>query len=56
MFLLGMVALYTLLTSRFKKTRAEAVMVCMIMCFACLFTLTLTGIWLRGPGMLLVWP
>jgi len=47
---------YQLLFRRLKFTRAESVMAGMILGCASLFTLTVIGIWFRGPGMQLTWP
>jgi len=41
---------------RCKYSRAESVMAGMLLGWAVLFTLTVVGIWFRGPGMQLIWP
>ena len=46
---------YLLLIRRWKFSRAEAVMAGMLFCFAVLVSLTIIGIWFRGPGMQLMW-
>ncbi len=55
---IGLVLLFVgyQLLRRFKWSRADVVLA--LFCFLCaaLVALTATGIWLRGPGMLLVWP
>ncbi len=44
------------LRSRWGATRLEATQALFVFFAAAFLVLTLTGIWLRGPGMSLVWP
>ena len=46
---------YQFIVRKLKFSRAEAVMAGVILCFAVLVALTITGIWFRGPGMQLTW-
>ena len=55
-FSLVFVVGYQILVRKWKFSRSEAVMAGMILCFALLVAMTVTGIWFRGPGMQLVWP
>ncbi len=50
------VALFRLLRGRFGATRLEAAQALFAFLAVAFAVLTLTGIWLRGPGMRLVWP
>ena len=45
---------YFLLTNHLKYSRAEAVMAGFIFFLTAMLCLTVTGIWLRGPGMQLL--
>jgi quinol-cytochrome oxidoreductase complex cytochrome b subunit len=56
--LLGLVVigLRTFLVRRFSATKAEIVQALLVLFFVALAVLTLTGVWFRGPGMVLVWP
>jgi len=49
-------AMYLLLTRKFRRSRAEGVMVCLLMLFAALLVCTVVGVWFRGAEMRLVWP
>ena len=48
------VGMYMLLTQKAKRTRAEGVMVCLLMLFSVLLVCTAVGVWFRGEGMRLV--
>jgi len=47
---------YVLSKKYFAATRNEAVQSVFMLLFVAFLVLTATGIWFRGPGMILVWP
>ncbi len=49
-------ALYQFVHRRGKYSIAESVMAVVVVNIACICGLTTVGIWLRGPGMKLIWP
>jgi quinol-cytochrome oxidoreductase complex cytochrome b subunit len=55
LYVLAMVCFYQILLRGFKFSRAESLMGAIVFSSAVLVTLTVVGIWLRGPGMQLIW-
>jgi quinol-cytochrome oxidoreductase complex cytochrome b subunit len=53
---LAVAGLRIYLVRRFAATKAEIVQALLVLFFVALAVLTLTGVWFRGPGMVLVWP
>ena len=56
LLLILLVGIYFLLVRKLKYTRAEAVMVGILLLLVVLTVCTIIGVWFRGPEMHLVWP
>jgi quinol-cytochrome oxidoreductase complex cytochrome b subunit len=52
----AVVAFRSLLAKRYAASSGEIVQAFFVLFLAVLAVLTVTGVWLRGPGMALVWP
>ncbi len=56
LMLAGASAFYLALRKSFNASRNEAVQSLFVFFFVAFVVLTVTGVWFRGPGMMLVWP
>jgi quinol-cytochrome oxidoreductase complex cytochrome b subunit len=56
LMLAGATAFYLAMKKYFAATRNETVQSLFVLIFVAFVVLTLTGVWFRGPGMILVWP
>jgi len=56
LLLAGIIGFYLLIKKSFSATNNEAVQSLFVLVFVAFALLTATGIWFRGPGMILVWP
>jgi len=56
LLLVLLVGIYFMLVKKLKYTRAEAVMVGILLLLVVLTVCTIIGVWFRGPEMHLVWP
>lgn len=56
LLLLGLVGYYEFNRRAFKATKCEAVLSVFVLVLFGFITLTVIGIWFRGPGMALMWP
>ena len=52
----GLSAFYVLMGKFFAATRIEKVQSLFVLLFVAFVVLTVTGVWFRGPSMMLVWP
>jgi hypothetical protein len=52
----GLSAFYVLMGRFFAATRIEKVQSLFVLLFVAFVVLTVTGVWFRGPSMMLVWP